>query len=122
MTRLPCGHPEIKPGPCPLCRHEGAVRAAGLAPPGLAQKALNLARAAIRHAAAGLPRVDEATYRARLAACAACEMNYGTAEHPKCRHPDCGCRMTVKCWWAEQKCPHPGGSRWELPVRQGANP
>jgi hypothetical protein len=110
-----CGHHPgaIRDGACQIC----LTRQKAGKSPSLARKAVNLARSVAQHVAAGMPRVDDATYAARLKACATCELNSGTTLNPTCRHPSCGCRMVVKARMAEQACPHPDGSKWPLPMR-----
>jgi hypothetical protein len=122
MKTLPCGHPENANGPggCRVCAalaRRAAKKAALPAEPNLLQKAISLTAAATRHLAAGRPRVDDATFALRMAACGGCEMRLGTDERPRCRI--CGCGLATKARWAGQVCPHPDGPRWP---GQGAAP
>jgi hypothetical protein len=71
----------------------------GIEPPSPAQQGLALLRATASHLAAGLPRVDEPTYRQRLTICQGCEFFLAFS----CQK--CGCNLKVKAWWQEQKCP-----------------
>ncbi len=105
------GAAPVAPGP-PIA---GAVEHCAGCEPSLARKAVNLGRAVAQHVAAGLPKVDEATYRERLAVCQGCDQ-FTAQGH--CRV--CGCVMARKAWWAEQRCPL---SKWpgETPV-VSANP
>ena len=68
--------------------------------PTLAALATNFLGAMATWALAGFPTVDEATYRARLATCTACE-DYDAARG-KCRR--CGCKKS-KLWLATETCP-----------------
>lgn len=67
--------------------------------PGILEKIVNFAAAAVRHAAAGLPQATAEQAAARLAICESCEHFDGGT----CRL--CGCGMEVKVSWAEQACP-----------------
>jgi hypothetical protein len=131
---LPCGHPRLTPGPCPLCRHRSAVAlkarpaaapaaakakpcggcGKGVKAPGLLQKAANLGRALVRHAVNLGRMVSDADYRRRLDACAGCEHRVGSGRSPACRV--CGCAVKLKARMASESCPHPAGDRWALPV------
>jgi hypothetical protein len=70
-------------------------------PPGLLTKAANVARAVIDHAVAGFPEASEETVRARLAICRSCPDLVAAAR--SCNR--CGCKMDVKVYWSEQRCP-----------------
>lgn len=69
--------------------------------PSLWQKAKNLSGAIVDHVAAGLPHADDKTIEHRLEVCHTCE-HFDTA-YSRCRK--CGCNMTIKVRWAEQRCP-----------------
>ena len=69
--------------------------------PGFTRKAINFSKAITQHIAAGLPEADEDTVSRRLEICQDC--SYFDAARAACRL--CGCSMTVKVRWAEQKCP-----------------
>ncbi len=138
--KLPCGHPKLTDGPCPICRHH-AIVAASRPPdpesfparePGLLRKAASFAGAVVRHVAAGLPTVSPEVHAARLDACRPCDLNVGTHAEPKCSKCGCGKAVTVmgvplvglaaKAWMAQEKCPHPGGDRWAAAVAQRGGP
>jgi hypothetical protein len=80
---------------------EGAQ--AGAEPPGVLQKAANLAKAIVTHAVAGFPERSDEDTEAVLAICRTCEFNPTGAEHPSCSK--CGCNMNIKARWKDQKCP-----------------
>lgn len=69
--------------------------------PSLFQKIVNLSRAVTQHVAAGLQHTDEETVKYRLEICHTCDRFNPT--HSTCRV--CGCNMTIKAKWAEQRCP-----------------
>jgi hypothetical protein len=71
--------------------------------PGLAQQALNLGRAVVRHVADGCATVPTEVYEARLAICGACPA-CDTAAFV-CRDPGCGCYLRIKARWASEDCP-----------------
>lgn len=81
--------------------------------PSVAQKAVNFAKAAIAHAAAGNPTVSEDKMKERLAICKACPLfkpNNNKAGGV-CTHSSCGCGIQDnlnylnKIAWADQECP-----------------
>ncbi len=67
--------------------------------PSLVQKAKNLTSAVVKQVAAGLPRVSDAAYAARMSVCESCEQKSGNS----CKL--CGCNLSTKARWATQKCP-----------------
>jgi len=69
--------------------------------PSIFKKAINLSWAVASHILAGLPTVDDKDYEARLNVCNSCEMRKGNT----CMHPRCGCNLSLKAWWKDQKCP-----------------
>lgn len=73
--------------------------------PGLFQQAANFVGSVTRHVLAGLPIVPDEQYEARMAECRKCA-NLTMEE----RCSACGCFVTVKGRWAEQKCPL---GRWD---------
>lgn len=83
------------------------------AEPTAGELAATFGAAMVRWAGAGFPVVDEATYRAREAACQACELWDGSARLGlgRCRAPGCGCTK-FKRWLASERCLHPTGGRW----------
>jgi hypothetical protein len=96
-------HGLLQPELCP----ELSATAEAQAPaegPGLVRKAINLGQAVAEHVAAGRPLVDDETAAGRLAICHRCPQLDGDT----CRL--CGCRMSVKATWAEQRCPI---GKWE---------
>ena len=76
------------------------------AAPSTLKKAANFAGALAQHVAAGLPVVSDEEYEARLAQCNNCELRHGDV----CT--SCGCNLSHKAWWKEQRCPHPNGDKW----------
>jgi hypothetical protein len=81
--------------------------------PSLAQKAVNFAKAAVAHAAAGSPTVSEEKMKERLAICKSCPLfkpNNNQAGGV-CTHSSCGCNVQDnlnylnKIAWADQECP-----------------
>ena len=129
---LACGHDPngLKPG-CRDCAalasrrgwffHPPKAEAAAATPapppppePSLLQKAASLAGAVVQHVAGGMRSVSDDAYRGRINACLACEYRNGKPEWFSCRL--CGCSMRIKARWAEQRCPHPKGSRWAMPL------
>lgn len=74
-------------------------------PPGFFQRAVNFVGAAAQHVMAGLPTVADDLYDKRMSECVRCE--HYNAERDQCGL--CGCRMSIKARWAEQKCP---ADRW----------
>lgn len=89
--RLLAARPDLAPGPAP-------APAVG---PGPLTKAAHFGRALVTHAVAGFPAADEATARARLEICRACD-RFDRAR-TACRA--CGCHLEVKIRWADQRCP-----------------
>ena len=67
--------------------------------PSLLRMALNVTRAAATFAGSGFKTVTQDTYRARLAACTACEMFTGV----RCRV--CGCISAAKARLPHENCP-----------------
>lgn len=87
----------------PRWKEEAYLRSlAGLRPePSLFQKAVSFAGAVVQHVVAGLPTVTDEQHAARMSVCQGCEQfNQDTAA---CRL--CGCSMTTKARWKEQRCP-----------------
>jgi hypothetical protein len=93
----------------------GPGAAVALEEPRPAEMAKNLAGAAARWIAAGLPVVSQAIYDERTAACGGCSYWDGKARLGlgKCKAPGCGC-TGLKRWLSTETCPHPAGSRWPL--------
>ena len=69
--------------------------------PDLLTQAANAVQAAVAHAAAGFPRASEEEVARRKALCLACE-HYRPSDD---RCSRCGCHLSVKMAWEEQKCP-----------------
>jgi hypothetical protein len=69
----------------------------------LARRALNFGKALLRHTADQLRQMDAATYDARLAICRQCSSC--DTERMVCQQPACGCALSVKAWWASERCP-----------------
>lgn len=67
--------------------------------PGTLQKMFSFGKALTQHAASGFSTTDDETYRLRLETCRDCEFYVGDT----CKK--CGCGMSRKARWAEQKCP-----------------
>jgi hypothetical protein len=82
--------------------------------PNLVQRALNLGRAVVRHAANGFAQVDDATYESRLEICRACSSCDLT--RMVCREQTCGCYLQTKAKWASEGCVL---AKW-LPVPTGS--
>jgi hypothetical protein len=97
-----CGRVVASPGPS----HRIHARCSA-SPPGLGRRLFNFGKAAIAHAASGLPTCTQEQIDARLAICRACPLFDGSI----CRHADCGCRIGQqrkflnKLAWADQSCP-----------------
>lgn len=66
--------------------------------------------------------VTEDEYAGRSAACEACTYWDGLSRGGlgTCRAPGCGC-TALKRWLATERCTHPGGSRWPVPVLTTSN-
>ena len=73
--------------------------------PGLFQQAANLVGSVTRHVLAGLPIVSDDQYESRMSECRKCA---NLTMEQRCSA--CGCFVTVKGRWAEQKCPI---GRWD---------
>jgi hypothetical protein len=75
------------------------------ATPGLAAKAVNVARSAAKHVASGMPKATDAQIAERFAICQTCEHYDGKA----CKQ--CGCpvvrekKFFSKLSWANESCP-----------------
>lgn len=72
--------------------------------PSLARRAVNFARAILRHARAGLPVVSEEAAKRRIAICEGCK-EWFDPQRRRCNRPECGCNMDEKVTWGEQHCP-----------------
>jgi len=85
--------------------------------PGLMRRAVNFAKASIKHGASGFSKVDDYTRAWRLSRCLSC-VEYYDAEKETCLHPSCGCGIKKhrgiidKLSWASQQCPI---GRWKNP-------
>lgn len=79
--------------------------------PSLVQQAANFVGAVVGHVAAGAPTASQETRDARLAICRTNECGF-YREGDRCGHGGCGCYLTVKASWAEQRCPL-DPPRWE---------
>lgn len=90
---------------CWLYENSPRHRLAWDGPAGPARQAGNFVRALGAHLRAGLPLADDATVERRLEACRSCEAYSPTQD--SCQI--CGCRVTRKARWAEQRCP---ANRW----------
>lgn len=93
-------------------RADGSFVPVGIKP-GVIKKGKILLRALRSWVSAGLPIAPPVTRKARLSACAGCDLwnpegNMGFGE---CKHPSCGCSQ-FKAWLLTETCPHPKGSRW----------
>lgn len=73
-------------------------------PPGLLARAVTFAGAVARDAAAGMPRVSDEAYAARLAVCEPCPQRL-----PGGTCAGCGCVLSVKARWGAETCPE---GRW----------
>jgi hypothetical protein len=69
-------------------------------PPGIIRKAINFGKAVAQHVAAGLKLVTKEEAERRKAICGVCPK---ILPGDRCRL--CGCHLSVKRTWAEQKCP-----------------
>lgn len=80
--------------------------------PSRSQRAVNFAKSAVKHAAAGSPKAPQDVIDARLAICKACDKFDGN----RCTVCGCGCSAKAaylnKLSWADQTCPHPDGPKW----------
>lgn len=83
-------------------------RSAAPAYPSLLTQAGNAATAAVRFAASGFARVDQAEYDRRRSICAGCE--YFDAASERCRK--CGCPLATKPWLKSERCPV---GKWATP-------
>lgn len=81
--------------------------------PSIAQKAVNFARAAVIHAAAGNPIVSKDVIKQRLDICKTCPLFKPNSNQAGgvCTHSSCGCGIQDnlnylnKIAWADQECP-----------------
>lgn len=71
--------------------------------PSLARRVWNFAKAAVQHVALGMPTAPPEVQRARLALCLVCEQY--RPDNETCKHPQCGCFVRGKTYWAAQACP-----------------
>lgn len=69
--------------------------------PNLLQQVQNLSKAALGHLLSGMKEASLDLIQKRLNICADCE--HYNPEKEKCS--ECGCYLSVKTSWAEQKCP-----------------
>lgn len=67
----------------------------------------NFRKAVVKRWHSKKKRVSLNTYLIRTNACFNCVMRYRN----RCSHPDCGCVLSKKCWWASERCPH-DNPRW----------
>jgi hypothetical protein len=63
--------------------------------------AQNFTKALVKHAADGFAKVTLEQLKARLEVCNSC----GLRIKNRCSHPDCGCFLDKKAWWASEDCP-----------------
>lgn len=71
--------------------------------PGPVQKAANLGKAVVRHAADRFRKLNDAEYERRLAVCRTCESC--DLERLVCREVRCGCFLRRKARWRSESCP-----------------
>lgn len=94
-------------------RAETAARTGKAAPPSLAGRARNFARAYVQHRKAGSPKATDEQVAARFAVCQSCELFTPKGEGQGiCSHKSCGCNLKRvglaglnKLRWADQACP-----------------
>ena len=86
-----------------LKRNEDLANQLGLPP--TIQMAKNFVKAASKHLADKMRKVNVSEYKARLDICNKCELRMKN----RCTHPACGCFIDIKAWWASEDCPD---SRW----------
>ena len=77
--------------------------------PGLLTQAGNLTKAVVGHLRQGLPILSPERSQARLEVCRACEKYIPESD----RCAVCGCGLSKKATWEDQKCPHPDGDKWK---------
>ena len=78
------------------------MRQIGKSKPSSVRLAKNFGRAIINHIKDGLTKVSLQLYQKRLNTCNNCEEFY---HEGRCLHPDCGCFLSKKAWWASENCP-----------------
>lgn len=71
--------------------------------PSLMRKVGNFTTAVVADVKAGRPRVIDAERIRRLELCLDCSFYDPT--NGACKHPTCGCNMSLKTWWAGSECP-----------------
>ncbi len=69
--------------------------------PGVIEQATNLAKATVQHTTAGMANVTQEEHDRRMNICKGCEF-FRPSDN---RCGKCGCKLMVKVWWKEQKCP-----------------
>jgi len=99
----------------------------GPAPPNLARRAANFAKAAVGHAADGFKKVSDEEFQYRLLVCAGDD----TEAHPKCEslsdagvctEKQCGCVVFKKAAWKSESCPIGKWQGFEEPVETTEQP
>lgn len=110
----------------PLDRYHAACKGTG---PGIAQKAVNFAKAAAKHVTSGMEMVSDQQAEKRSAICLGCNLFVQDPRHPDtgytqlggyCCHKKCGCQtlstkeFLAKQRWKDSKCPHPKGDKWQM--------
>lgn len=63
--------------------------------------AKNVVAALAKHVAGGMKKVTLPQFKERIATCNTCPLRLKN----RCTHPDCGCFIDVKAWWATEDCP-----------------
>ena len=69
--------------------------------PPMTQQIQNFKKAVMKRLWSTKPRTSIATFMDRVSKCFNCVHREGDA----CSHPDCGCVLSKKCWWATERCP-----------------
>lgn len=95
------------------------VKNKGYTPPSLPERIQNFTISAVKHAAAGNPKVPEHIMKERLAICKECPLFKPNDNDVGgvCTHSTCGCNIKDnmeylnKLAWADQKCPV---DRWNV--------
>ena len=77
------------------------LRAKGARLPPTLKLAANFAKAVVKHAMDGFTKVPPEEYARRLSVCNECSLRMTN----RCTHPDCGCYLDKKAWWASESCP-----------------
>jgi len=69
--------------------------------PDKGQMVMNFIKAVAKHVADGMRKLTLDQYVERLNVCNTCDLRSGN----RCTHPDCGCYLDKKAWWASEECP-----------------